>query len=153
MVARVLLNSSGLKVSKPGIDVLSAGFSNLQFSSDWSAMTIVQRGVHSPAWSVSGLYGTYNSSIAFVKTFSTVPFVLFYQILPSGARTQIGSGPTFIFQFDRNETATPTLDSRFGASAKVFTDRIDLNYVYRKRTSGVPTPVFNIEYIVFDNNL
>lgn len=72
MANRVLINSSGLKVSKPGFDVLSTADINLLFNSDWSQIKLFTKGVFSA--SVSGG----NQSVMFGKTFNNRPLCMFW---------------------------------------------------------------------------
>lgn len=44
MSNRVLLNTSGLKVSRPGVNVLTAGNADLNFNSDWSGVNLLISG-------------------------------------------------------------------------------------------------------------
>ncbi|MBC2806646.1 hypothetical protein C3Y94_026190 [Rhizobium ruizarguesonis] len=69
MANRVLLNTSGLKVSEPGFDVLTAGNANLQFSSDWSALTLLLAGgVNVPA--------STSQTVFFGRTFIRTPIAI-----------------------------------------------------------------------------
>lgn len=153
MSNRVLLNSSGLKVSKPGVDVLTAGSTGLQFSSDWSGMPIAERGTVTLNWTtLSSTEATSARTITLAKTYSSVPYTLFFWII-AGVRVGIGMGDGFIYQLDRNEGGG-AYNSRFGIYARVYTTKIEFLAAYRKKTSGVVTPdAPQLEYIVFDNNL
>lgn len=65
----------GLKVSKPGYDVLDAGTvdAKLAFDSSWTkAQRIFLSGVYTATVNASGVYGT----VTFPSTLSTIPVVL-----------------------------------------------------------------------------
>jgi hypothetical protein len=69
MANRVLLNANGMKVSSPGFDVLTTGNANLQFSSDWSALSLLLAG---------GVNVAANSSrtVLFGRTFTRLPIAI-----------------------------------------------------------------------------
>lgn len=69
MANRLLLSKDGVKISLPGVDVLTAGSSNLQFSSDWAQLKIFMRG------SIS--FGTGTTDVPFGKTFTNRPLGFF----------------------------------------------------------------------------
>lgn len=83
MANRVLLDvANGLLVSKPGVNVLTAGLSGLSFSSDWSQLSLQVRSsvtLPSNVWSLT-YTGTsprvYTSpDIAYGKTFAQIPYL------------------------------------------------------------------------------
>jgi hypothetical protein len=69
MANRVLLNANGMKVSEPGFDVLTAGNANLQFSSDWSALSLLLAG------SVS-IPANGSQTVFFGRTFTRLPIAI-----------------------------------------------------------------------------
>lgn len=78
MPNRVLLNAAGLKVSKPGIDVLTATDAQLVFNSNYSMVVPLIRG----RFLIEARDGegtpANTRTIGFGRTFSTVPLCLFY---------------------------------------------------------------------------
>lgn len=68
MANRILLNQSGLKVSKPGINVLSASDINLNFSSDWGIMATLISGAIT-------LAADAEQDVFYGKTFTVMPMV------------------------------------------------------------------------------
>ncbi|QIG76838.1 hypothetical protein EVC30_009 [Rhizobium phage RHph_Y1_11] len=79
MANRLLLDTTGLKISKPGIDVLTAAAGNLQFSSDWKQLRVYGRGsftVPNPIGYTPKALGGWNSvtfTVSLGKTFSGIP--------------------------------------------------------------------------------
>lgn len=69
MANRAVLNVNGLKVSKPGVNVLTAGINDLLFSDNWSALSKHMSG--SLSISSGG-----NKFVNFGKTFAQVPLVM-----------------------------------------------------------------------------
>lgn len=156
MANRVLINASGLKVSKPGQNVLTAPAAQLQFSSDWSAMGVYRRGTHTINWSLgSGDDRRHAATIALGKTFASVPYVSFYWVFPD-RRVPLGNGPGFSLILEREDYGDGEIveqSSRFIAVAQVSTTAITVSAMYTKHSSGVVTPQMTFEYIIFDNNL
>lgn len=72
MTNRVLLDSSGLKVSKPGVNVITANRNQLLFGSDASCMTLHMSGV----WALSNTTAT--QTLLLGKTFSRIPYVTLF---------------------------------------------------------------------------
>lgn len=150
MTGRVLLNGSGLKVSKPGIDVLTASPGGLQFSSDWSAFGQFTSGSYGVGWSVlSGEKGRHDGSISFGKTFPTKPAVWFY-LQSSGGLVPIGNASGFSL-FGSDGTGSPP--RTFGVIAQVGVSGIAVTAYYDKKTSGWPAPSVAFQYRVFEYNL
>lgn len=150
MTGRVLLNSGGLKVSKPGVEVTTTGPGGLQFSSDWSAFGQYMAGSYGVGWSVlSGELGRHDGFISFGKTFATKPAVWFY-LQSSGGLVPIGNASSFSF-YGSDNTGTPPRS--FGVIAQVGTTGITVTGYYNKKTSGWPAPSITFEYRVFEYNL
>lgn len=151
MVNRVLLNSSGLKVSKPGTDVLTATPAGLQFSSDWAALGRYTSGSLGVSFSdVGGERGRYDGFISFGKTFPTTPLVWFYLNSPSGGLSPMGNASGFTL-FGSDGSVSPP--RTFGVVAVVGTTGITVTGYYDKRTSGWPVPSVSFTYHVFEYNL
>lgn len=70
MANRVLLDTSGLKISAPGVDVLSALPSALIYSSDWAGIGLLLKGM-------SYTNGT-TVTVPFGKTFERPPLINLY---------------------------------------------------------------------------
>jgi hypothetical protein len=68
MTNRVLLDNTGLKVSKPGVDVLTAALSDLVFRSDDGGMPVFLK----PTILLPTAYGTIGT-LSYGKTFSYTP--------------------------------------------------------------------------------
>lgn len=149
MVARVVVNQNGMKVSKPGLDVLTAGAANLQFSSDWSAMGVIQSGVHTiNSW--GGNSATDIRTIAFNKTFASPPFCAFFLESPSYL-TPLGFGNGFSIAVSRQQI---TNDAIAQLVAQVSTSGILVSAMFNKNNNtGVVVPSFVMRYFVFDNNM
>lgn len=147
MAGRVLLNSAGLKVSKPGVEVLATGPGGLQFSSDWSAFGLYTAGSHVLGWSVPQTNaGRHDSFIPFGKTFQTPPAVWFYRHASSG-RTPVGNAGGFTLWIGASD------NDRLGVVAQVGLTGITVTGFYRKPTNGTPQPQVAFDYYVFEYNL
>lgn len=82
MVARILLDQNGLKVSKPGVAVESANPFDLLFNSDLSFPEILLEGFLSNAGSGTIYYGF---------SLPAPPFVMFYNVDPNGSHVYSGA--------------------------------------------------------------
>lgn len=150
MTGRVLLNASGLKVSKPGVEVTTTGPGGLQFSSDWSAFGEYTNGAYGVGWTaLGGETGRHDGSISFGKTFATKPAVWFY-LQSSGGLVPIGNAAGFSL-YGSDGTGTPP--RTFGVIAQVTTTGIIVTGYYNKKTSGWPAPSITFNYRVFEYNL
>ena len=148
MTGRVLLDNSGLKVSKPGVDVLTTGPGGLQFSSDWSAFGEYMSGSYSVGWTaLAGEKGRHDGFISFGKTFATKPAVWFY-LQTNGVPVGNAAGFT-LYGSDGSGTPPRT----FGVIAQVGTAGITVTGYYDKKTSGWPAPSVSFNYRVFEYNL
>lgn len=69
MTNRILLNTSGLKISKPGVDVLTTNNANLYFDSNGNSYPILIK-------SSVALSTSYNTTVTlyYGKTFTSVPY-------------------------------------------------------------------------------
>lgn len=92
MANRVLLSPSGLKISNPGVDVLSATASQLMFNSDWSQLKLLQRiavtvpsdySQQTPLPPIGSGRSWTSPNYNYSKAFGTPPLVLFSVKLPS----------------------------------------------------------------------
>lgn len=79
MANRVLLQPTGMKVSRPGVDVLTAGDADLLFSSDASQTPVHMKGT--VTFSSSSI-----QSVNYGKTFSNMPMIMF--LVPVGTYNQ-----------------------------------------------------------------
>lgn len=150
MTGRVLLNASGLKVSKPGFNVLGAGADGLQFSSDWSAFGLYMSGGYNVSWSeVASNVGRHDGFISFGRTFVTPPVVWFYKYASSGVAPLGNSGGFSIYA---QQGSNPD-DRKYGVTAQVGTTGITVTGFYRKTTNGTPQPSIGFNYYVFEYNL
>lgn len=150
MVGRVLLNASGLKVSKPGNEVTSTGPGGLQFSSDWAAFGQYMSGsVYVAYVDVGGNRGRYDGFISFGKTFATRPVVWFY-LQSSGGLVPVGNASGFTFYGSDGALPTPRT---FGVVAQVGTTGITITGYYDKVSAGWPVPLVLFNYYVFEYNL
>lgn len=70
MPNRVVFDLNGMKVSAPGVDVLTAGEANLIFSSQWSQLSILMRGSVTCA-------PNQTQTVLFGKTFANRPLCFF----------------------------------------------------------------------------
>ncbi|MGV1754820.1 hypothetical protein [Agrobacterium sp. CG674] len=77
MANRVLLNTEGLKISKPGVDVLTAGPGDLLFQSGLSTTRRLIRGqLNVTVPPPMGFYTSWTATIPLPKTFSSMPLLI-----------------------------------------------------------------------------
>lgn len=152
MANRILLNNNALRVSQPGVNVLSATPAQLLFSSDWSAMGIVASGTYSigtGSWSGSSNTRTHNGTINLPKTFPSPPAVAFY-LVTGGVLVPVGFGSGCFFGWVRNGSSG---QNRALAHAQVTNSQIEIRAMFDKQyTPGLVVPSFDIRYFVFDYN-
>ncbi len=145
MVDRVLLDASGLKVSKPGVDVKTASEAGLTFNSEWSAMSRLIFG----SFTVNPNVGN-TRTIMYGKTFTYRPLV-FTVVHPYGSsgdlfgpsRQHIGTAAYFIF-------LNPSPPNRYVVDVR--NDR----FVFQNNSSmteGAWTANAIIRYAIWDHGL
>ena len=151
MTRRVLLNSSGLKVSKPGVDVVTTGPGGLQFSSDFSQMTLQTSGEIDCNWN-SNSYSAYG----FGKTYATPPLVHMQQVISASEMGELSATGFFYWEWRYNwtdlggasHTAYHVVNTYVTASA------IMIQSLYHStRPSQVTAPPFRLRYTVLDYNV
>lgn len=150
MANRVLLNASNLRVSKPGWDVATAPKSQLQFSSDFSALALFTQGAFGLPWNVAGNIGRCAFFVPFGKTFPSPPIVLFY--MNKGA-FWVPVGSFYGLCYNVVDGSLPGQTRSFIIVAQVTTSGIQVNAFYNKQTSGWPQPNPSLYYYVLEYNL
>jgi hypothetical protein len=95
MANRVLLNSSGLKVSKPGHDVLTTGVTGLLFSSDFSQASHLTENTVNCDWNEAGF-----RFISYGKTFPSTPLVQFLEVYPDGIYSMLSTFNGFYWSYE-----------------------------------------------------
>lgn len=150
MANRVLLNSSALRVSQAGANVLTASPAQLLFSSDWSAMTLAQVGTYTvSSWSGSGDLRAHNGSITLSKTYPSPPAVAFY-LINSGSYSPVGFGSGCFFGWLRNAGSG---DCSALCHFQVGNSSITVAAMYDKQaTPSLAVPSWAVRYFVFDFN-
>lgn len=151
MIRRVLLNSSGLRVSKPGNDVVSAGPGALQFSSDFSQMTLQASGEIDCNWN-SNTYQGYG----FGKTYPTPPLVHMQQVISGSEMGELSATGFFYWEWRYNwtdlggasNTAYHIVNTYVTTSAMMIQS---LNF--SSKPSQVTPPNFRLRYTVLDYNV
>lgn len=125
MVNRVLLNTSGLKVSKPGFNVLTASLNQLSFSGDYSQINIFLTGSFS-----FQMNQVVSQTINFGKTFTFTPVMLGLfneELFYNDIRTYSGDGTvgphTVITTFKNRITITHDGNPRFYPPTFIITIR------------------------------
>lgn len=148
MANRVLLNATGLKVSQAGVNVLTAAQSQLLFSSDWSALGLVQSGSYNVnSWSGSANLRSHSGSIALNKTHSAPPFMLFYWVY-SGSNVPIGMGSGALFGIIRGgAVGFDSVMASFVASTTSIAVRA---YYDKQATPSLAVPNMTFRYFIFD---
>lgn len=148
MVDRILLDSSGLKVSQPGVPVLSAGFSQLQFSSDFSAIGLFSTNVFALNWSFFGANsGTFSTTINYGKSYATPPLIWFYADYGS---YMVPIGNTNGVAYVRMDNSLPGQPRMFYISVVVNESNFTVYARFEKQTDGWPVPYLNIRYFIFE---
>jgi hypothetical protein len=137
-------------VSIPGVDVLTAGYSQLQFTSDFSSLSLFTQGYHSLSWSSGGISADSVAFIPFGKTFASPPLVWFYQYMGSYL-LPLGSAYGVSYAIRDNSLVGQPRD--FYVSCTVLTNGIDIRAYYNRQTAGWPQPNMTIAYYVFEYNL
>lgn len=150
MTNRVLLNANALRVSKAGVDVLTAGLGNLQFNSDWSALGVLTSGTVSDSWSTSGNEGWWATTIGFGRTFASAPLVFFEFDVGGGKFIAVGDSSGF--QIKLIDGAPPT-QKYFWIVAQATTTGINFYARYNMQTSSWTQPHFTVRYTVMYYNL
>ena len=150
MANRVLLNSSALKVSQAGVNVLTATDAQLLFSADWAAMGIVQSGTYTVgtgSWSGSADTRSHSGTISLSKTYPSPPLCAFY-ISTGGVMVPVGFGSGAYFGWRRPQGAN--FDRVLG-HFQVTTTQIEVEAMFTKQyTPSLAVPSFSINYFVFD---
>lgn len=73
MANRVVMDADGIKISKPGENVLTAPNDRLNFTSDWSAFSILLTGTQNISWPTSSVTGSVSYNIPYGVTLPTPP--------------------------------------------------------------------------------
>lgn len=134
MVDRVILDTQGLRVSIPGVDVKTAAASGLIFDSKWSNLKLWMRS------RITASGGGVLNRVPFGKTFANPPLVFFYVV----------SGDTYLptgLVFTNNFVVTGQVGSSLIYVAYITTDSSGLNIRVGNPGSG-PNKV--ISYSVWD---
>lgn len=82
MTNRVLLNDSGLKISAPGFDVLTAGLNTMAFDSRFPMPKVYTTGA--VGITLSNVFFASTGLVSYGKTFSRVPTVFYHVAMPNG---------------------------------------------------------------------
>lgn len=151
MANRVLLNSSGLKVSKPATDVLTTGNSGLLFSSDWAQVGHFMSGSKTISWTPvpgSPQQATWSDSVSFGKTFASVPLVVFTLDFGTTKRLAVGDTSGFTFSIQDSSFTRYVM-----IAAHVTTTGINFWARYDKQTNAWTQPNGAVRYNVMAFNL
>lgn len=149
MVNRILLNSSGLRISSPGVDVITAQPANLLFSSDWSALTVAQKGTYYlNSWAGGANHAEHNGFISFSRTYPSPPMALVY-LVRGGAHIPISNGRGAYFGGARYAAGKP--HDSYAVSWTAGTTGISVRaYFYKESTPSLSRPDMVLKYFVLD---
>lgn len=149
MVNRILLNSSGLKISNPGVDVITAQPASLLFSSDWSALTVAQQGTYIlNSWSGGANSAEHTGFIPFNRTYPSPPMVLVY-LVRGGSHIPISNGRGAYFGGARS-AGSFQYDS-YAVSWTAGTTGIGVRaYYYKEHTPSLSRPDMVLKYFILD---
>lgn len=144
MTRRVLLNSTGLHVSRPGVDVLGAAKVNLLFSSDWSQVGLFERGSVTLSWgggSSGSSAGSWSQAVNLSETFDGIPMVAF-TLRRGGVTTTVGdiSGFTYAQVQSTLDSNGVPVERGFTIRGIVSTNRITLRANYFRPSGEFGTP-------------
>lgn len=142
---RVVLDENGLRVSKPGVNVLNAGPAGLQFSSDWSALAFYRRDEIDCNWS-SPDYRNFSLG----KTFAKVPMVQFHEVISSSEVELLSAMNGFYWHYENNyqDLEGRMVYNQHSVWAIVTTTQIR---VFSSRQGDNPN--FRLRYTIFDYGL
>jgi hypothetical protein len=145
MTNRVLLNASGLKVSKPGVNVLTAPTSGLQFSSDWSALGFYRSAEIDCNWNRPEYL---NFSLG--KTFSTPPMVQFHRVISSSQTELMSALNGFYWAFENNYE---DLDGNMVYNYHRVEATVTTTQIRIKSGRAGTNPTFRLRYTILDYGL
>jgi hypothetical protein len=145
MTNRVVLDENGLRISKPGVNVLKAGTSGLQFSSDWSALAFYRRGEIDCNWNEPGY-----RNFALGKTFPKPPMVQFHRVISASEVELMSAMNSFFWAYEDNyqDLNGNTVYNNHYVSTIVTTTQIR---ILSSRQGNNPT--FRLRYTIFDYGL
>jgi hypothetical protein len=107
MVDRVLFDINGLKISKPGIDVKSAGDFDLLFSPKFRPPTLISKG----AFSITNVFGNeVVNSVNYGATYNPPPYVVAVASAPSWQCEIDGSHIYSAFSYLNSQWHTPIIE-------------------------------------------
>ena len=150
MTNRVLMNSGVLKVSKPGVNVITAGPQDLAFSSDFSMFGFYRQGTLSYNWS-GGNLGEYSNNVPLGKTFATPPLVFFQLSLGDGRYATLGNTSGFSFEKENYASEFPCY---MACWAVVTTTHIQFRGRYnRPDEEDHLSRSFSVRYSIYEYNL
>jgi hypothetical protein len=149
MTRRMVFDSSGFKVSKPGYDVLTAGPANLQFSSDFGQLAHFQTGELDCNWNESP-FRTYS----FAKTFPSPPIVHLQQVNASNDVWEAGAAGHLYWEFRQTYTdlGGTTYYPLHVVNAYVTASAIMIQSLYTD-SPAIHPPLYRLRYTVMDYNL
>lgn len=145
MANRVVLDETGLKVSKPGANVLTAGASGLQFSSDWSALGFYRRGEMDCNWNETDYR---NFSLG--KTFPTPPMVQFHRVLSSSRVELLSAMNSFYWVVDDSYT---DINGNFRGGYHMVEGTVTTSQIRIKSWRKGDYEPFRLRYTIFDYGL
>lgn len=138
MTERVLLNTHGLRVSKPGISVLSASPADLLFDSDWAQLGQYSHQELDCNWTS----GPTVREFPWGKAFPTPPIVFAWYLRSDGLVIPLPPGGNFGI----------TAGVSGGNYREVFAESTPTVLRIKGGWSGAP-PAIRIRYTVMDYNL
>lgn len=152
MANRVLLGergaAHGLWVSKPGANVINAGYSDLLFTSEWSALSALVTATHTITWASS-------YSVSYGQSFPSVPFVLFERLIGGGRRLIGGPGGfnwnRYVDIYDENDDQVGTAYANIAVRAG--TSGLSISTSFDGYWNDVNPPSFQFRYQVLSYNL
>lgn len=151
MTRRMVFDSSGFKVSKPGHDVLTAGPGNLQFSSDFGQLAHFQTVEMDCNWNENP-FRTYN----FAKTFPSPPIVHMQKVNSASEMGELSATGNFFWEWRYNWTDLGgTSHTAYHIVVAYVTNSAAMiqSLYHSTRPSQVTAPPFRLRYTVMDYNL
>lgn len=154
MANRVVLDQQGLKVSRPGVNVLTASDQQLLFTSDHSCFGVVERGDHAVIWNATGSSGSYNQFVSFSNPFASVPIMKFDLVQGASTRTMDLGRQVYM-----SRNVRQVISGGFGSLAyydfwtEVSTTGVRFRGTYTRNSSAYIIPNFTVRWTAFSYNV
>lgn len=154
MANRVALDDQGLRISKPGIDVLTASDQQLLFTSKYSCFGVAERGDHAVVWNATGNSGSYNQFVGFQSPFASIPIMKFDLVQGASIRTMDLGRQVYM-----SRNVRQVISGGYGSLAyydfwtEVSTTGIRFRGTYTRNSGAYVIPNFTVRWTAFSYNV